>query len=888
MLEESSYTMEKKTPTRPLPVQSKTSATPERKSDYSNKNNGRRRWKDNVSPGGRSLEPAQLPVKPPPQRWNRGNGDKRPRQRGYYGDRQREEVAEVDDAPEVYSTSSRKGNANNLLRFHYGSHDEGSRSAGRWSGYRGGGGHGRQRKTVRYNKEQFLQASCQFVVQDNGEYSQQAVDPDALVKWDLVELVRVFSTESVLCPICRSVPYAGQITKCGHIYCLACMIRYLALGDKDYRRCPICYDAVKTEDLRSVRWVKVPDYKVGDTIELKLMRKSKGSVYVCPKKQWTDRQGVPHNLLDGENTKFAKLLVAGKEEIQREVIEVEKADLAAQMKDAHVTEEPFIAMAQETLKNREENLQATRSLAEVKPSAEAEQEDEAAKESELVTLSDVLLEEAEEITKYSDAFEDMLEDSSFLNVSALSHPEDTEMEGSMASLDRSDGAIFSLEGLKEGIETEDTKFTPVAESLASLPAAAADGETSQKGDDTGGALPDSAPTLGAEVLPPPLPKIDATSARERGDSEGSLPCGSPVNPFPLLEDHLVSQVAVSTDEVFDNLELPHAEAPPQAKRVQPTRTKDTYYFYQASSGQHIYMHSLNARCLQQEYGSLEHGPETISASIVAIKRMFMTEDVRKRLRYLNHIPLTCEFHVVELNLKQPLVSKETLKMFRGEIEALRKDRQKKAREEKRRAKELELEHKKAHGIYPDVNLRLDSQRQFPSHLSTSTAKPGSQGEEDTTESTSDTFERSSSSQWTAEEASSSSTYDGQEAAAAGLGPQSGSPMSPRNSAWDSKSFAKIAGAGAWPTVQRWRSVSESQPTPVIAKSPNADDSDGEGHPAPSYNASMAAAFDSLDTKLQAAATEPEVMASPGPAGSGKKKKKKEKQVLFSTSMARKN
>ena len=52
-------------------------------------------------------------------------------------------------------------------------------------------------------------------------------------------------------------------------------------------------------------------------------------------------------------------------------------------------------------------------------------------------------------------------------------------------------------------------------------------------------------------------------------------------------------------------------------------------FLSAATGQHIYLHSVNARCLQQEYGSLENCPETISASIVAIKRMFMTEVIFK-------------------------------------------------------------------------------------------------------------------------------------------------------------------------------------------------------------------------------------------------------------------
>ena len=174
------------------------------------------------------------------------------------------------------------------------------------------------------------------------------------------------------------------------------------------------------------------------------------------------------------------------------------------------------------------------------------------------------------------------------------------------------------------------------------------------------------------------------------------------------------------------------------------------------------MHSLNAQCLTSEYGSLESSPRTVTATVVAIERIFMTEvritafpadilsssrllsvrghnkpavlsptglcaartlvvfslskksyqsvdkwldpsakvgsyhimqinmcrlvgtglcihwnavthlyclpqEMRKRLRYLNHIPLTTEFHVVELKIKPPVLSKETLKRFQRKL-----------------------------------------------------------------------------------------------------------------------------------------------------------------------------------------------------------------------------
>ena len=45
----------------------------------------------------------------------------------------------------------------------------------------------------------------------------------------------------------------------------------------------------------------------------------------------------------------------------------------------------------------------------------------------------------------------------------------------------------------------------------------------------------------------------------------------------------------------------------------------------AADGQHIYLHSLNARCLTAQYGSLQHSPDTITAVIVQTDALSMTE-----------------------------------------------------------------------------------------------------------------------------------------------------------------------------------------------------------------------------------------------------------------------
>ena len=69
-------------------------------------------------------------------------------------------------------------------------------------------------------------------------------------------------------------------------------------------------------------------------------------------------------------------------------------------------------------------------------------------------------------------------------------------------------------------------------------------------------------------------------------------------------------------------------------RREDSRTISMYYYVlstdpvfhsTAEDGQRIFVHALNARCLVKEYGGLEHGPPTITAKIVELESVFMTE-----------------------------------------------------------------------------------------------------------------------------------------------------------------------------------------------------------------------------------------------------------------------
>ncbi|XP_041349388.1 RING finger protein 10-like [Gigantopelta aegis] len=812
MLEEGAVTMDKK-PSRQSSVPPKNGASSDNKKNDTNSPSrfakyGRRET------SGRGRDTHDGSRRPVPQR-SRAFGDKRPRPRGYFNDRQREEVVDA-PCPELGSalySGSKKANYNHLLNFTFAERESGQR------GYSHGGGRKQHYSgRVRYNKECFLQANYQFVVHDLGDYVVHSIDADKLVDWDLVEQVRTASSETPSCPICLQIPQAAKITRCGHIYCWACILHYLALGEKTWRKCPICYEAVHIKDLKSVLTKTVHQYRPGEEITMKLMKREKGTTYSVPKSQWDKRDGKPHSVEDGDNTKYMKILIASVNEIQALIIEPEKKCLQHQLKEAETSEVCFIEGALTMLKEREEILYGCASSSNKTDKMLEQKPDKVAGKSPVTTslperISPVKpgfsCDGRRKIIEYASAFsdeevfDDEREDSESLKASpswsSVSDPEISEL----------------LEDIV--IETD--------ESTVAVPIPVATGST-------------------------PTPVMSADPA------VSGNPMGSPENPFATssMQQNLTEDDTMPTDEAAAYLELP-TETPPKYGNKRQNVRKDAFYYYQASDGQHIYMHALNARCMVREYGSLEDCPNTVTATIVAMESIFMTEDLRKRLRYLNHLPLTCEFQVVELALKPPVVSKDTLRAFSDEIEKRHRMRQKKVRDEKIRSKRIDAEEKEKFGLFAGLSVPLDSTSQFP----VTTIVPSDMYAPATTAPESPTSGNLSGLNENVDESSGSVSDDRQQS---------------------SMSFAQMLKAGktrpcAWlKPVENTASV--EKPTKV---SGDVESDDEDGIPVPqfqdSFSSALSAALVSLD-KPKDGESKPQ----------SSKKKKKKQQLLFTTAMTR--
>lgn len=92
-----------------------------------------------------------------------------------------------------------------------------------------------------------------------------------------------------------------------------------------------------------------------------------------------------------------------------------------------------------------------------------------------------------------------------------------------------------------------------------------------------------------------------------------------------------------------------------------------FYYYQAPNAQNVFLHSINSRMLQETYGFMDKSPQAIQGKIVQIECCTMNDDLRKRLKYLQHLPVSSVFEVVEIEFDTGLVPHRVIESFKGEL-----------------------------------------------------------------------------------------------------------------------------------------------------------------------------------------------------------------------------
>ncbi|XP_030385357.1 RING finger protein 10 [Scaptodrosophila lebanonensis] len=465
-----------------------------------------------------------------------------------------------------YDYGSKKQNLNHLLNFHCVPRE--SSDFGTGHGIRTHYHHhnhqgGASRKMPRYNKEQFLQANFQFVIRA-GAKAQVNGSPDTLIDWNFIEQINIQTTEEPQCPICLYPPVAAQLTRCGHAYCWPCLLHYLSLSDKSWRKCPICYDAIHASDLKSCTIEQQRAMNVNDRITFQLMQRRKGSMYIehySGAAMLETQERFPLLSSYNEVKRYSKFLIAKRPDIAA-IIERERRELLAES-DESCPEHIFIQQALLTLNERRDKLGL-----------------------------------------------------------ALPEPKEEEEE---------------VEGKPE------------------------------------------------KELEKDLPKTvsDTNSADNENDEDASVCSGD---------------ASSSTGTVTGTLS-----------------NSKFYYFYQSSDGQNIYLHPLNVKMLQACYGTLDQAPLLIDAQILQKEHHSMDEDHRRKFTCLGHLPLTCQFAVVEVDLQPPIVPCSILKLFKEDLLHRKLERQRRHREELKREQHINDLNDRQMGklIASAANLDLSSAHEFP-------------------------------------------------------------------------------------------------------------------------------------------------------------------------------
>lgn len=136
----------------------------------------------------------------------------------------------------------------------------------------------------------------------------------------------------------------------------------------------------------------------------------------------------------------------------------------------------------------------------------------------------------------------------------------------------------------------------------------------------------------------------------------------------------------------------HSEAQIRSMGVSQREGKDLWYFYQAADTRDVFLHPVNHRCLSVEFsGDFNSAPAKIEGAVLEVERKTMDGRLRKKYRFLEHLPDGCEFAFVELDLTA-ILSADTLAEKGVELDERRAARRRKEIQTRREDRRLEKKH----------------------------------------------------------------------------------------------------------------------------------------------------------------------------------------------------
>ncbi|KAG1679804.1 hypothetical protein FOA52_012716 [Chlamydomonas sp. UWO 241] len=571
------------------------------------------------------------------------------------------------------------------------------------SGYaRGGSGGGasqQQNRTLRYDRNSFLQANYRFLVSDAVDAARFRADADLMFDWDDVLLVEMMSPVPVQCAISLdSPPVCPQITPCGHVFSFASIMQHLVNhGGKHLRcsaPCPLCFAPVVARELRLLRVRPVSSASVGDTREFTLLKRRRNVIVPEPVTRPATAapaaapalgpSGPPSAAADSAppgpapflgpahasarnpaarnpaalrlpqdglvSNVFAKFALTGSAAPLWRSAAAELAAYAAEVTsegglEAAITA-PHVFAALDSLAARARKWAARRAEALGDPNPERAGA------------------EAESVVK------DCFTLGGGASVGAYAHASSS---SSAVGAGVGAGGVGAAGGGQSQAQQQarQQSHSPLGGEFTFEAAFSDD-------DEDGGPAP---PTGGVRAL-----GLGAAAAAAAAPAGSPACAGSPPPPAASSK-----AVAVAQPPLGDGAGDGGAGGAGDLSGTSPTTAlmnapdgDDEYCMLQASDGTWVFLHPLNLRCLLHHYGSYDRVPHTLTAKVLELEDVVQGDATRRRWRFLAHLPATGSFRLAEVSL-QGLLPPESLAQFADELGAREKRRRRKVSDERREA-----------------------------------------------------------------------------------------------------------------------------------------------------------------------------------------------------------
>ncbi|KAI8335559.1 hypothetical protein BC941DRAFT_430640 [Chlamydoabsidia padenii] len=484
-----------------------------------------------------------------------------------------------------------------------------------------------------FNKERFVNANFRFVVKPFGNYLANIIEPDSSFDWDNIEQVLITGEEALSCPICLSPPTAARVTKCGHAFCLNCILHYLDLREpkKRWRKCPICWESVYAKDLKSVR--SVHPFAVSRPTQSSTTESSSSSLNGTTITSTTTTTATNFiNVTEGDTVELCLM--------QRS----SKSTLALPLSDTWPIDDD--------LYNKHQHRGDTTSLTlmpwHFTPNVML------FGRFMLASPDYLLMENDRDIRELKSALKDAkewgsTEDMPFIEAGLRQLGLEAEAIGAMYSNKSLENAVQAAEHLLEQAKTRQSLYS----------------RQHQQKEDT----------------------IVKSSTAPQIIDRPSDPVNEDDIPEAYKQHHLQragtdDTLSLTTTTTGSNTTINQQRQLQQHQRQSPTTE---FYFYQAKDGQHIYLHPLDIRILKYEYGDYQNFPPVLQVKTRGVEETTLTEDIRHRCKYIGHLPLACDVTFIEVDIK-PLVSKQTFNHFQGELKMRNKKRQDRIKREEKAIK----------------------------------------------------------------------------------------------------------------------------------------------------------------------------------------------------------